>query len=75
MPRQTMPPIFFADPNVTFDTAVCRVCGCHDFDACVEEDSDMACWWVEPDLCSACAAEMAAKLDPAMAGLYAQDAE
>ncbi len=75
MPRQTMPPIFFADPNVTFDTAVCRVCGCHDFDACVEEDSDRACWWVEPDLCSACAAEMAAKLDPAMAGLYAGDGE
>ena len=35
----------------------------------------MACWWVEPDLCSACAAEMAARLDPAMAGLWAGDAE
>jgi hypothetical protein len=28
----------------------CRVCGCSHFDPC-----DEGCWWVEPDLCSACA--------------------
>jgi hypothetical protein len=28
----------------------CRVCGCTDDDACEE-----GCWWVEFDLCSACA--------------------
>ena len=27
----------------------CRVCGCSDFRACPG-----GCWWVEPDLCSAC---------------------
>jgi hypothetical protein len=28
----------------------CRVCGCTDDRACPG-----GCWWVEPDLCSACA--------------------
>lgn len=28
----------------------CRVCGCSHYDPCEE-----GCWWVEPDLCSACA--------------------
>lgn len=28
----------------------CRVCGCTDDNAC-----QGGCWWVEPDLCSACA--------------------
>lgn len=28
----------------------CRVCGCTDFNACPG-----GCWWVEADLCSACA--------------------
>lgn len=27
----------------------CRVCGCTDIQAC-----EGGCWWVEPDLCSAC---------------------
>lgn len=33
----------------------CRVCGCTDDNcsACVERTGD-ACYWVEPDLCSAC---------------------
>ncbi|MCY3754818.1 MAG: hypothetical protein OXG99_12120 [Alphaproteobacteria bacterium] len=75
MPRERMPPVFFADPNFTLDAAVCRGCGCHDLDACEDEEAGMACWWVEPDLCSVCAAEFAARLDPAMAGLYAEDAE
>lgn len=75
MSRQTMPPIFFADPNITFEEAVCRGCGCHDFDACEDEEAGTACWWVEPDLCSVCAAEFAARLDPAMAGLWAGDTE
>ena len=30
----------------------CRVCGCSHHDPCPE-----GCWWVEPDLCSACAEE------------------
>lgn len=28
----------------------CRECGCDEFHACPG-----GCWWVEPDLCSACA--------------------
>lgn len=34
----------------------CRVCGCTDLDAC-EDDTTLigTCFWVEPDLCSACA--------------------
>lgn len=28
----------------------CRVCGCTDWQACPR-----GCWWVEDDLCSACA--------------------
>ena len=32
----------------------CRVCGCWEYNACPDEDFG-ACWWVEPDLCSACA--------------------
>ena len=32
----------------------CRVCGCTDFDACIEPDG-FPCCWVERDLCSACA--------------------
>lgn len=33
----------------------CRVCGCTDDDCrqCVEATGS-PCWWVEPDLCSAC---------------------
>lgn len=34
--------------------ATCRVCGCWEYDACWDEDEG-ACWWVEADLCSACA--------------------
>ena len=35
----------------------CRICGCTENDAClVEIDGEVvACRWVEPDLCSACA--------------------
>ena len=32
MARQTVPPIFLADPNITLHSAVCR--GCRDLDAC-----------------------------------------
>lgn len=31
----------------------CRVCGCTADRACVDDDGP--CWWVERDLCSACA--------------------
>lgn len=32
----------------------CRVCGCTDFNACIETDG-FPCCWVEDDLCSSCA--------------------
>ena len=37
------------------DEAVCRKCGCFDSDCsgCVERTGE-PCYWVEPDLCSAC---------------------
>lgn len=36
---------------------LCRVCGCSEYDACIEQISVRAsapCAWVEADLCSAC---------------------
>ena len=33
--------------------AVCRSCGCSDDDACETEAG--RCFWIEADLCSACA--------------------
>lgn len=37
----------------------CRVCGCSDDNACVDDDEE-PCHWVAGDLCSACAPEEAA---------------
>jgi hypothetical protein len=37
----------------------CRVCGCTDDRACPG-----GCYWVEPDLCSACAAQQPAEIEP-----------
>ncbi len=39
---------------------VCRVCGCTDDNACIVEGGEgediiSTCYWVEADLCSACA--------------------
>jgi hypothetical protein len=31
----------------------CRVCGCSELDACVDEAGG-TCYWIEQDLCSAC---------------------
>ena len=31
----------------------CRVCGCHEYDACIHPKHG-PCWWVEWDLCSHC---------------------
>ena len=36
----------------TENEAVCRVCGCTQYNAC-----DGGCYWVEPDLCSKCVGE------------------
>lgn len=33
---------------------ICRICGCWDFDACLDPESGEPCSWVEPNLCSAC---------------------
>jgi hypothetical protein len=33
----------------------CRVCGCTEDNACVTDDGP--CFWVEEDLCSACASK------------------
>ena len=68
--------LFF--PNPIFDDedlVQCRGCGCHDCDACVDDETGMVCGWVEEDLCSSCAARLAAEADPAMAGLYAEDGQ
>ena len=58
-------------PDLFWDVVPCRACGCHDFDACVDEETGMVRWWVEEDPCSSCAAGIAAEADPATAGLYA----
>jgi hypothetical protein len=36
--------------------SICRVCGCTERHACVDENG-IACTWVEVDLCSACIEE------------------
>ena len=42
-----------------FDERQCRLCGCTDLDCthCIET-TGQPCFWVEEDLCSACAAQM-----------------
>lgn len=45
--------ILFGRPAIA-DVRRCRRCSCTDLQACVTE-ADSACWWVEDDLCSACA--------------------
>ncbi|HVW97533.1 MAG TPA: hypothetical protein VHA56_16285 [Mucilaginibacter sp.] len=35
-------------------TGICRRCGCTQSDACYDELTG-SCWWVQEDLCSACA--------------------
>lgn len=31
----------------------CRICGCHDYDACIHPEHGN-CYWIEEDLCSHC---------------------
>lgn len=42
--------------RLVYMPGVCRECSCDDEHACVDSDG-VACHWVEPDLCSACAEE------------------
>jgi hypothetical protein len=35
--------------------AVCRVCGCTDWEPCIDEQSGEPCHWAGEDLCSQCA--------------------
>lgn len=39
-----------------FDVRICRECQCTDDVACMS-----GCWWVEEDLCSSCADDLAAE--------------
>lgn len=64
VPMATTPP----DPR----EQVCRGCGYSDRNACADT-LDGPNWWIEDDLCSACAARIQAATDPAYAGLYAED--
>lgn len=43
----------YTDPQR--EEGVCRICGCTDADCsqCIARTGE-PCWWVEPDLCSAC---------------------
>jgi hypothetical protein len=51
------------DEDITFDQvrdlsplavlAHCRICGCTDEHACLDDEVG-PCWWLEPDLCSHC---------------------
>ena len=51
-------PASFSDDDLEQLEPSCRVCGCTDDDCsgCVERTGE-PCYWVEPDLCSACAQE------------------
>ncbi len=58
---------------VALSVPTCRKCGCTDNRACPG-----GCWWVEPDLCSACAntvAELVAAPVPAPAPVQAPEAQ
>ncbi len=44
--------------RLVYMPGVCRDCGCDDEHACVDEETGEPCSWVEPDLCSMCAAEV-----------------
>lgn len=50
-------PLTKVDRVAADDSAKCRVCGCTDDDCrqCIEKSGE-PCYWVEPDLCSACVA-------------------
>lgn len=37
---------------------VCRVCGCTDSTPCTDPETHGPCYWIEPDLCSACLGEV-----------------
>lgn len=39
-------------PEPLFESPVCRICGCDDWNRCDTEHG--GCVWVELDLCSAC---------------------
>lgn len=54
------------------DKQACRKCGCTWNTPCYDHETG-SCWWVQPDLCSACATEdekQAAEIE--MARLYAK---
>lgn len=61
-------------PELFRVVAPCRACGRHHVHACVDEETGLLCWWAKEDPCSPCAAGIAAEADPAIAGLYAEDA-
>ncbi len=42
--------VYAQDPE---PTVACRVCGCHEMDACFHPEHGN-CWWEEKDLCSHC---------------------
>jgi len=50
----------------------CRVCGCSDSDCrtCIEK-TGRPCFWVEDDLCSACAVEQGVTSKESADGVYA----
>jgi hypothetical protein len=35
--------------------AVCKICGCTEWDACVDEEAGETCGWAAEDLCTRCA--------------------
>ena len=54
--RMNMLKAMVLDEAALDQAASCRRCGCSDLDCseCVERTGE-PCWWVEADLCSACA--------------------
>ena len=51
---------------------ICRICGCWDWNPC-QDEIDGPCWWVEENLCSACAAAAMAASDPVFHDLWRED--
>lgn len=44
--------------SLVYMPGVCRECGCTEDEACVDDVTGDPCFWVEPDLCSACAEDV-----------------
>jgi hypothetical protein len=44
------------NPDGHGDSGICKICGCTEYDDCIDENG-CTCWWEHDDLCSSCIKE------------------